>query len=167
MSDDTKRITKFFDLQKALTTDVKFIGKIERVLRALQLAEKEGNKEAWRQEALNLLRLCDYNPALFSSYYFPRFYRGKAMNFWSRPHAFSMLALGANLTLTIQASRQVGKCLSGETAIDVRHDDAGRTRSCTLRDLFEETKRKRDLSRTQCPESRGNDPSPCCNNHEH
>lgn len=148
MSDANKRMAKFFDLQKALTTDVKFIGKIERVLKTLQLAEKAGDKEAWRHEALNLLRLCDYNPALFSSYYFPRFYRGKAMNFWSRPHAFAMLALGANLTLTIQASRQIGKCLSGETAITIKHDTADRTRSCTLRDLFEETKRQRDQSTT-------------------
>lgn len=131
---------KYFDLQKALTTDPKFIARVERIMKAMLLAEKEGNKTAWRNEVLELLRVCDYNPALLSSYYFPKFIRGKPMTFWSRPHAFAMLAMGANLTLTVQASRQIGKCLSGETVIDVRHDDADRTRSCTLRDLFEETK---------------------------
>ena len=44
------------------------------------------------------------------------------MTFWSRPHAFSMMAFIPNGTLTIQASRQIGKCVDGNTYIKTKKE---------------------------------------------
>lgn len=141
VSQITPYTAKFFDLQRALTTNVDFINAVEKKFKNIMLAERADDRQAWRDEIMDLLRLCDYNPALLASYFFPKFSRGKPMTFWTRPHAFAMLTMGANLTLTVQASRQVGKCVTGDTMLQCRHEDQTTTR-LSMSELFEDAKRQ-------------------------
>lgn len=135
MSDNS---SLFFDLQKALTTDSVFIAKVEDQLKKLKYATDNNNKEAERNELLKLLRLCEFNPSLLVPFFFPKFIGNEAMRLWSRPHAFAMMNLGANLTITVQASRQVGKCLAKDTKLDIKHN--GAICKKTIKDLFDDIK---------------------------
>ena len=130
----------FFDLQKSITTDVAFIEKIRKIQHDMQLAADANDDEAFRHHQLLLLRACDYNPSLLVPYFFPKYPNDKPMTFWSRPHAFSMMAFIPNGTLTIQASRQIGKCVDGNTSIKTKHKNEITTQ--TLKGLFDEAKEK-------------------------
>ena len=129
---------KFFDLQKAITTDVTFNNKIQKLMHDLTLAEASNDKEAVRNSMLELLRACDYNASLLVPFFFPKFSGSKPMTLWSRPHAFSMMAVGAGNIYTIQASRQIGKCLSGKTKLYCKTQNT--EEEITIEDLFNEAK---------------------------
>lgn len=141
---------KFFDLQKAITTDVTFNNKIQKLMHDLTLAEASNDKEAVRNSMLELLRACDYNASLLVPFFFPKFAGNKPMTLWSRPHAFSMMAVGAGNIYTIQASRQIGKCLAGKTEVCCRDKDGEYT--TTIADIFDAAK-KNQGSKVLSPDS--------------
>lgn len=126
---------KFFDLQKALTTNPEFCNKVVKLQQNIQRAAEAKDRAALRHELSELLRLCDYNASLLVPFFFPKFSGEKAMTLWSRPHAFAMMAFGADLTITVNASRQIGKCVAGDTVLEVKNED-GTVNSCTIEDLF-------------------------------
>lgn len=127
----------FFDLQKSLTTNPDFCKRVEDVMQTFLKTEAAGRKDLSKKALTELLRLCDYNPSLLLPYFFPDFSYGKPMTLWSRPHAFSMMAFIPNGTVTIAASRQIGKCITGETELNIKTAD-GETKNMTIKDLFEE-----------------------------
>lgn len=128
----------FFDLQKQLTTDPVYIQKIENIQRNLQKAAEAKDDEAFRYYQLQLLRACDYNASLLVPYFFPKYPNDKPMTFWSRPHAFSMMAFIPNGSLVIQASRQIGKCVVKETKLNCKV--AENEQVMTIEQLFEYAK---------------------------
>lgn len=138
---------KFFDLQKAITTDVTFNNKIQKLMHDLTLAEASNDKEAIRNSMLELLRACDYNASLLVPFFFPKFAGSKPMTLWSRPHAFSMMAVGAGNIYTIQASRQIGKCLTGRTKLCCKTQNT--EEEITIEDLFNEAKDQACTCRSQ------------------
>lgn len=129
----------FFDLQKELTTNPAFATRAERQVALVMKAAKEDNKEAAGHEMAKLLRLCDFNPTLLVPYMFPHFPEQDPMSLLSRPHAVSMMALVPNGSLTVQASRQVGKCLSGLTFLKIRTKTV---ENKTISEVFEAAKQK-------------------------
>lgn len=132
----------FFDLQKSITTDVKFIDKISRIQQEMQKAAEANDDDTFRHYQVLLLRACDYNPSLLVPYFFPKYPNDKPMTFWSRPHAFSMMAFIPNGTLTIQASRQIGKCVSGQTEMTIMDTKTKNKNIQTIEDLFNEARQK-------------------------
>lgn len=86
----------------------------------MELAAESGEDDAFRYHMLQLLRLCDYNASLLVPYFFPKFPDDAPMTLWERPHAISMMSFIPNGTLTVQASRQIGKCLAGDTVITIK-----------------------------------------------
>lgn len=133
----------YFDLYKELTTNPRFANKIEQEFKAIRLAEKSGDREARSYHLMNALRLCDFNMALFIPYFFPDFSNGKAMSMWSRPHAIAMMSMVPAGSVTTQASRQIGKCLSGLTFLQVRGEKSETVENTTIAALFEEEKSKK------------------------
>jgi hypothetical protein len=125
----------FFDLQKEITTNVDFINKVERIISDIRLAEQSGKKAEKAAHTLELLKACDGNPALLTPFFFPNFSRGKPMTMWSRPHAFAMMSMIPTGELTVQASRQVGKCVTGDTLI--RCQDSAGDKTITMQDLWD------------------------------
>lgn len=144
---------KFFDLQKAITTDVNFSNRIQKLMHDLTLAEASKDTEAVKHLTLEILRTCDYNASLLVPFFFPKFAGNKPMTLWSRPHAFSMMAVGAGNIYTIQASRQIGKCLSGKTKLRCKTQNT--EEEITIEDLFNEAKDQactcRSQARTEAP----------------
>lgn len=128
----------FFDLQKSITTDTDFIDKIQGIQDKMQKAADANDDDEFRYQQLLLLRACDFNPSLLVPYFFPKYPNDKPMNFWARPHAFSMMAFIPNGTLTIQASRQIGKCVDGNTKVTTKTKNNINTQ--TLKDIFYEAK---------------------------
>ena len=149
MSDNSKpTLDKFFDLYKAITQDPDFKRKVQKQIYLIDEAEKKGDREARGVAIMGLLRLCDYNLSLLVPFFFPNFSNGKPMSLSARPHAYAMMAMGANLTLTVQASRQVGKCVSGDTEILIATTPETELRQCqtqSLQSLFEDAKRDASL----------------------
>lgn len=131
---------KFFDLQRALTTNPEFNNKVQKLMQEIIKAEEAKNKEAMNHYMCELLRLCDYNASLLVPFFFPKFAGNKPMTLWSRPHAFSMMAIGAGNILTVQASRQIGKCLQGATALTTKDCD-GKIKEETIGEIFENAKK--------------------------
>lgn len=124
-----------FDLYKELTTNVSFINKVSKILKDIELADKSHKYDEGRHHIQELLRVCNYNPSLLVPLFFPKYPEFTPMTLWTRPHAFSMMAFTLLGSMTCQASRQVGKCVSGNTKIKVRCGDT--TSDTSLEDLFE------------------------------
>lgn len=113
----------------------------------MQLASKEGKDEEFRHHMHELLRLCDYNASLLVPYFFPKFPDDKPMTLWERPHAISMMSFIPNGTLTVQASRQIGKCLDADTKLVTKV--SGEEKQLTIAELFiigKENGRKKEKS---------------------
>lgn len=128
----------YFDLHKAITTDDKFAQMIERKMNDIVAYDQEGDRLRLQKEVTELLRECDYNPALLLPYFYPSFTDGTPMTLWDRPHAFSMMSLVPNGSLTIQASRQIGKCVDKNTTVQVRKQN--QTQTITVCQIFDMAK---------------------------
>lgn len=100
----------------------------------MQLAANEGKDEEFKHHMHELLIACDYNASLLVPYFFPKFPDDKPMTLWERPHAISMMAFIPNGTLTVQASRQIGKCVGKDTELQII--DNGEEMTLTIEQLF-------------------------------
>ena len=130
----------FFDLQRELTTNTTFINKAQRLMDGITKAERAGEVEDMKENMKELLTLCEFNPSLLVPYYFPKFPDQDPMTLWSRPHAFAMMSFTINGSLTIQASRQVGKCITGDTEVTVLNEVTGKTCKESMASLFNSAK---------------------------
>ena len=124
----------FFDIYRELTTNVDFINKCMKVYEDMVLADKSGDREAFRHHMAEMLRLCDYNVTMLIPFFFPDFSDGRAMTMYERPHAMAMMSMVPAGSLTVCAARQVGKCLAGHTAVDAVVD--GVERKATMEEIF-------------------------------
>lgn len=88
-----------------------------------------------------LIRLCEFNPSLLMSFFYPDFLDGEAMRLWTRPHAFAMMAMVPNGSITIAASRQIGKCVAGDTEVTVCVGDE-ESKKTTCKELFSMARKK-------------------------
>lgn len=125
----------FFDLQKKLASDPTFGEDVKSLLSDIAEAHATGNAKKLKAKNTELLRLCSFNPSLLLPYFYPDFLDGEPMTLWSRPHAFAMMAMIPNGSLTIAASRQIGKCVTGETEVKVKVGGEG-ARKMTMEELF-------------------------------
>lgn len=129
----------YSDLYRDLTTNPDFVNKVCKVLHNIELADKSGNIAEMKQHVQELLMVCEFNASLLVPYFFPRFPEFEPMTLWSRPHAFSMMGLTLLGSLTVQASRQIGKCLEKDSKITIK--DSSGERDMTIESLFEEAKK--------------------------
>lgn len=109
----------FFDLLETYKRDIAFKQTVTRCQGAIDEAYRSGNSYEAKKACLNMLRECKFNPSFLLSFCFPNFQDGKPMTLWSRPHAFAMMAFVPNGSITIAASRQIGKCVAGDTEVEV------------------------------------------------
>lgn len=130
----------YSDLYKDLTTNPEFCNKISKILHEIELADKAGNMEAVRQHVQDLLIACNFNASLLVPYFFPRFPEFEPMTLWTRPHSFSMMGLTLLGSLTVQASRQIGKCVDGATKLITRKSGENKDCTVTIKDLFLQSK---------------------------
>lgn len=130
----------YFDLYKELTTNPDFANKMEKEFKAVLLADKSGDVQARNFHLMNAIRACDYNMSLFVPYFFPDFVRGKPMTLWSRPHAMAMMAMAPNSSVTIAASRQIGKCCCINELLRLKDTKTGVETTSSIGGLFEEVK---------------------------
>ena len=70
--------------------------------------------------------------------FFPKFNNNKPMSLWSRPHAIAMMSIAPNASITIQSSRQIGKCLTGDTLLHCK-DSSGTVSDIPIGQLFDES----------------------------
>lgn len=130
----------FFDLQKELTTNPAFVTRCERIMALLRKAAAEGNRAGVSEEMHRLLRLCDYNPTLLVPIFFPHFPEEAPMTLLTRPHAISMMSFIPGGSLTVEASRQIGKCLAASTKVTVRDSAEGDGMQVSMEELFSDAK---------------------------
>ena len=130
----------YSDLYKDLTTNPDFCNKISKILKDIELADKAGNMEAAKQHVQELLVACNFNASLLVPYFFPRFPEFEPMTLWTRPHSFSMMGLTLLGSLTVQASRQIGKCIEGSTELQVKIN--GSEKKLTIKELFNRSKKE-------------------------
>lgn len=131
-----------FDLHRELTTNVDFNNKAQRLMSLIAKSEQAGELEDMKGYLKELLTMCEFNPSLLVPYFFPKFPDQDPMTLWSRPHAFSMMAFTPNASLTVNASRQIGKCLSGDTTVVTNSGIE------TMADIFEQAKQSEVVDST-------------------
>lgn len=132
----------FFDLQKVLTTNPAFASKAEGMVKKIMAAARAGDKAAMGHEMHQLLLLCDFNATLLIPFFFPHFPDQDPMTLLTRPHAIAMMACVPNGSVTVCASRQIGKCLSGLTFLPLRTAGAETVENTTISSIFDEAKSK-------------------------
>lgn len=132
---ELKDTDAFFDLQKKMTTDTEFAGKATNLLQTIRRMDIENRPKERDAAILKLLRGCHYNPSLLVPMFFPDFSMKKPMTLWSRPHAVAMMSIAPNASITIQSSRQIGKCLVGTTKLHCKID--GNEEVMSIEDLFD------------------------------
>lgn len=130
----------YSDLYKDLTTNPDFCNKISKILKDIELADRAGNMEAAKQHVQELLIACNFNASLLVPYFFPKFPEFEPMTLWTRPHSFSMMGLTLLGSLTVQASRQIGKCLKDDTELQVKVH--GTEQVMAIKDLFNRSKKE-------------------------
>jgi hypothetical protein len=113
---------RFFDLENRLRTDPAFAGKAQQGLEAIKTAMLSAVKDPSRRgdvqkHTIATLKLCGYNPILFSKYLVPMMFGGKPLTFTDYPLAYYMTTLIPELDLTVMGSRQISK----STAIAYRY----------------------------------------------
>lgn len=128
----------FFDLHKKMTTDATFAGRIEEYLKYIHKADVMGKFKERDKATEGLLRECRYNPSCLVPMFFPKFNNNKPMSLWSRPHAIAMMSIAPNASITIQSSRQIGKCLTGDTLLHCK-DSSGTVSDIPIGQLFDES----------------------------
>ena len=126
----------FFDLHKKITTDTKFAERVEQYLKYIHKADVMGKFKERDKATENLLRECRYNPSCLVPMFFPKFNNNKPMSLWSRPHAIAMMSIAPNASITIQSSRQIGKCLTGDTMLHCKIGDE-EADDITIQKIFE------------------------------
>lgn len=149
----------YFDLYRELTTNVDFINKVSRIMKSIELADKSRDFEAGRYHIHELLKECEFNASLLVPLFFPKYPEFTPMTLWTRPHAFSMMAFTLLGSMTCQASRQVGKCVSGDTVVTVRSKDG--TADMSIKELFDESEHHAGSE----PQSPGHQQTRCCDPH--
>lgn len=128
----------FFDLHKKITTDSAFAGRIEEYLKYIHKADVMGKFKERDKATEGLLRECRYNPSCLVPMFFPKFNNNKPMSLWSRPHAIAMMSIAPNASITIQSSRQIGKCLTRDTLLHCK-DSSGNVSDIPIGQLFSES----------------------------
>lgn len=131
----------FFDLQRNLKTNPAFLARVEALQNDIARARDDGDVLRAAQLKTKLIQECDLNPSLLLPTCFPNFQDGMPMTLWSRPHAFAMMALVPNGSITIAASRQIGKCVADNTEVTVCIGEEG-SKKMSCKDLFSLARKK-------------------------
>lgn len=112
-----------FDLYNKLMTEAAFSARLEKLSTELAHAERKaeasgGGSDLVRDILLDIYRMCDFNSGLLVPYFFNRYPETAPLSLLSRPFMFEMLKMQIGGSTTIRASRQIGKCVDGDTIID-------------------------------------------------
>lgn len=129
----------YLDLYRKLQVDSDFKQKVLNIASELNKAEETKDTDKKKALLMQMLKLCDYNTALLVPYFFPNFDEGKPLSLMGRPYAFSVMSNTANTSLTLQASRQVGKCLADDTMLTVV-DVSNNKHKTTIKNIFLQAK---------------------------
>jgi hypothetical protein len=112
----------YFDLYSKLRTEGQFRHRMAALAADLKKVEAlvEAGKAPQSRAAeilMAIYRLSDYNPSLLVPYFFPKYPRNSPLSLLPRPFMIEMMKLQVGGSTTIRASRQIGKCVDGRTAV--------------------------------------------------
>jgi hypothetical protein len=110
-------VRKYVDLEYQLRSEPKFANRVMRAVADFQLLERKARKDREfvkeaQAKCREIMRLCNYNPVLFSGYYFPSMFSGKPLSFSKYPMGFTVGQMIPEMDLTIMGSRQISKSVS-------------------------------------------------------
>jgi hypothetical protein len=105
------------DLDHQLKTNEDFRHQIRTLADKLQgLSEKKNTsikaQKQFDDTVLQLLALCKWNISILIPYFFPKFDKGRPLNFRDRPFAVAMFNMAPYMHTVIRGSRQIGKTVS-------------------------------------------------------
>lgn len=114
-----------FDLNRKLQHDSSFRNEVTQTLAATsgaleRLEEGVTSSDEVSSAFAQLLRVSGYNMALLFPFYFPRYPFDTPLSLLARPYMPVMTCLAPNSRVTLLAGRQVGKCVTGETVVNLR-----------------------------------------------
>lgn len=103
------------DFYKLITKDSDFIGKINKILKAIQEEDAKytrGSGSALKRRDMymhDLLKLCNYNLGVLIPMFFPKYIKGKPLDPRRRPFSFLMTDIFSHGFTAIRGSRQIAK----------------------------------------------------------
>ena len=124
-----------FDLYSELIENTAFRAQIQAKSKMLKTAEQAfiagtGALEAIQQPIAEILKLCEYNPALLTPHFFPAYPRDTPLSLLARPFMVEMLKFQIGGFCVLRAGRQVGKCVSAKTKVTAEIDGTIQTITC-------------------------------------
>ena len=130
-----------FDLHTKLCTDIKFAHKLNYLVNKIHRfhLESKTNPQKKKQMAdavLILLELTHYNLSPLVPFYFPRFDSGQPFSFKDYPFAMELYDVRSHQITTLRGSRQIGKCLSGNTLCKFRNKKTGDVQELTAEKAY-------------------------------
>jgi hypothetical protein len=130
-----------FDLETILARP-EFADKSKLIARLREVNEAHNAWHSKGSGAQNVAKLnsqfirdCGHNYGLLMPFIFPKYPTERPLQFEKRPYMLAMSSMLTPMTLTLNAGRQVGKCVEGDTQLVVRR--FGRESNVAIRELFE------------------------------
>lgn len=140
----------FFDFEFEIRNNTMFADKVNAAIHNIiktndDLKRNAGQAKyrALRDEAFTeYLKLTKFNITPLLGYFFPKYPTVKPFSLQNYPfaHVFYNLNLGGNSFTCIKGSRQISKCVTGDTIIKVRNKRTKEIKEISLQDFFRLTK---------------------------
>lgn len=129
----------YIDLNWEVRTNAEFSHKINEISKEISRLEKlsDGDPHASNKIAeriIDIYRLCKYNAGLLVPYFFPQYPYDRPLSCFARPYSFAMFHMQMGGFLSIRAGRQIGKCLTHSTQLEV--DVQGEKKKISAAELF-------------------------------
>ena len=140
----------FLDFEFKMRKDPAFRSKIESAVKKIQAAYKDLPKgvkyrEIYKQALHEYLVISDFNLAPLLGYYYPNYPDGPySLKDFPFAHCYYMLNLGENSYTTLRGSRQIGKCVHGNTKIRIKNKKNGLIKTVSIKDLYLDTKQAKE-----------------------
>lgn len=104
----------YLDLEYKLRTDGDFRHLIINFARTLQFFDAAARRDAkflprYRETLNDFLLLCNRNLVMLTPFFFPKYPKGKPLNFAEYPFAWNLFSLEIGASTTVRGSRQISK----------------------------------------------------------
>ena len=114
----------YIDLNWEVKTNAEFQHKLKALTDDIKRIEKENDgdphcNDKIASRIIDIYRLCKYNAGLLVPYFFPQYPYDKPLSCTNRPYSFAMFHMQIGGFLSIRAGRQIGKCLTHSTQLEV------------------------------------------------
>lgn len=136
----------FFDIEKLIRTDPFFYDKLEKCIKRivdlqkqLRVSNSDTLQKLYHEAFHEYLSLTNFNISPLLGYYYPTYPLGTPYSLKDFPfaHIFYALNVGANCSTIFKGSRQISKCVTGDTMCTFKNKNTGQIVKLSIKEFFD------------------------------